>query len=263
MVGQTSIGDTIPVSNITLGLFEDSGWYTVNYGMSGDHTYGKNQGCDFASNYCLIRTSTTPTNHYPDYFCKDNGVNACLPDLSAVGSCSLSRFSSSLPTYDQYFADSKIGGNQIADFCPQWSPSSWNGGSFKRQCWNKAGYDQSSWKSQGDIMGETYGSNSRCVVGTIIGSGYVEQNFGGRCVQISCSSSSLTVMVGGAAVANCGASEKGQTKTINSGSYKGRIKCPDYGKVCFNMNCGAQGRWTGSTCRCNPGFAGVPCKERN
>ena len=47
--GVTNAGDTVPISNITLGLFADTGWYTVNYGVTGDLIMGKGRGCSFAS----------------------------------------------------------------------------------------------------------------------------------------------------------------------------------------------------------------------
>lgn len=41
------------ISNITLALFEDSGWYKVNYKMGQHILWGKNEGCDFIYSKCI------------------------------------------------------------------------------------------------------------------------------------------------------------------------------------------------------------------
>ena len=41
------------ISNITLALFEDSGWYKVNYKVSQEMFWGKNKGCEFLETKCI------------------------------------------------------------------------------------------------------------------------------------------------------------------------------------------------------------------
>jgi len=45
MMGETSSESY--VSDMTLALFEDSGWYIPNYDYSVEMQWGKNQGCSF------------------------------------------------------------------------------------------------------------------------------------------------------------------------------------------------------------------------
>jgi len=40
------------LSEFTLAVLEDSGWYVVNYSQADNITWGKNQGCDFFYNKC-------------------------------------------------------------------------------------------------------------------------------------------------------------------------------------------------------------------
>ena len=40
------------ISEFTLALLEDSGWYKANYYTGGLMRYGKNQGCYFIQNDC-------------------------------------------------------------------------------------------------------------------------------------------------------------------------------------------------------------------
>ena len=42
------------ISNITLALFEDSGWYKVNYYNGGHFRFGKNKGCEFFQKLSVI-----------------------------------------------------------------------------------------------------------------------------------------------------------------------------------------------------------------
>ena len=40
------------MSNITLALMEDTGWYRANYMMAETMTWGKELGCDFVMKSC-------------------------------------------------------------------------------------------------------------------------------------------------------------------------------------------------------------------
>ena len=41
-------------SNLTLNLFNSSGWYEVNFSMAENLEWGKNKGCEFVVNKCVI-----------------------------------------------------------------------------------------------------------------------------------------------------------------------------------------------------------------
>ncbi|XGW05986.1 hypothetical protein V3C99_016383 [Haemonchus contortus] len=57
------------LSRLTLALFEDSGWYKVDYDKAEDMEWGKNLGCAFATKSCLTWMKMNPTNPYP--FCTE------------------------------------------------------------------------------------------------------------------------------------------------------------------------------------------------
>lgn len=44
--------DNIVISKISLALFEDSGWYGVDYSYADELFWGKNQGCAFTDSTC-------------------------------------------------------------------------------------------------------------------------------------------------------------------------------------------------------------------
>ena len=43
----STVSSHMLISEITLALFEDSGWYMPDYSQAEDMWWGKNRGCDF------------------------------------------------------------------------------------------------------------------------------------------------------------------------------------------------------------------------
>ncbi|CAG2211771.1 unnamed protein product [Mytilus edulis] len=56
------------IDRITLAVFEDSGWYKVDYRSADVYVWGKNMGCVDRSEFCA---------KYEDYICKNNSVVGC------------------------------------------------------------------------------------------------------------------------------------------------------------------------------------------
>ena len=50
--------DEIVISEISLVLLEDTGWYNVNYYTGGLFRYGKGLGCDFLNKKCISNNKT-------------------------------------------------------------------------------------------------------------------------------------------------------------------------------------------------------------
>ena len=62
--------ELIFVDPVSLALFEDSGWYRVNYSMAEDYPWGRGKGCDFGKDF----------SKFDDATCKFDGVkveNGC------------------------------------------------------------------------------------------------------------------------------------------------------------------------------------------
>ena len=111
-------------SAITLGLFEDTGWYKPNYGAARHLAWGYKQGCNFIKQTCGIGWDNK-------YFCdrefKSNGgrQEGCSSfDFRGRGYCDAATYSGSItPSYYQYFSDAKIGGREsYMDYCPIYKP---------------------------------------------------------------------------------------------------------------------------------------------
>ena len=75
--------DDIAISEITLSLFEDSGWYKINFYTGGLFKFGKNQGCNMLNEKCI-------TNNIPiskkDY-CAKTSESLCVSNLTGRGFC--------------------------------------------------------------------------------------------------------------------------------------------------------------------------------
>ena len=108
------------ISEFTLALLEDTGFYKANYYTGGLMRYGKGKGCDFIKKKCV--NSQHEINPYFENEFYDSIFN---PNMDS--SCSSGRQSRTyyafwiydyLPSYFQYFENKNIGGFSPADYCP-------------------------------------------------------------------------------------------------------------------------------------------------
>ena len=108
------------ISEFTLALLEDTGYYKPNYYTGGLMRYGKGKGCDFVKKKCVIsgNINTTFENEFFDTFLSPYGIDS---------SCSSNRQSRTyqflgeyedIPSYYRYFENEKLGGDPAADYCP-------------------------------------------------------------------------------------------------------------------------------------------------
>ena len=103
------------ISDITLALFEDSGWYKVKYYTGGLFRYGKNQGCDFLNSYCV----NGDVSKYKNDFCITEQTTMCTPGRTHRAMCGLITYPEELEVYYRYFTNSRKGGYlSQADYCP-------------------------------------------------------------------------------------------------------------------------------------------------
>ena len=117
MLGDYMIGfdySEIYLSEITLGLFNDSGWYRVNDYTGGLFRHGKNQKCDFLKEKC-IKNEITP---FSNEFCIDKAFYRCGSSRLTRSFCYLVSYTSDVPSDYQYFSDTLKGGYSYSDYCP-------------------------------------------------------------------------------------------------------------------------------------------------
>lgn len=232
-------------SGLTLSLFEDSGWYVVNYAAADDFPFGKNQGCDFVQQKCNKRSSA--------YFCKVGGESGCTADMRFHGTCNLADFGGSVASQYQYFSSSATasGTQPHSDYCPYYEPIT------NKDCKNAA-MTSFFW------YGEQPGPSAKCFMGTYQISGSTTPlTMHGGCLQTTCDSLTnlikITLSGNPQTVVTC--PKDGGTVDVGiipNSKYKGTIICPPSsrfctGSPCDNQNCNGQGS-------CNPADGTCSCK---
>ena len=250
-MGAVIYQEEMVVSEFTLALLEDSGFYKANYYTGGLMRFGKNKGCDFIQNNCLNSNFITP---FPNEFFDSS--EAYTPSCSAGRQ---SRTYSILNTYS--YPDSKYPYNFInnnnfyysgaiytADYCFTHGQriDETDNGYFTGNCkygigtyGNNIFYINPSTKKYEkghpnsefpEELGEIYSDTSFCILSSLTPSGKYELYSSvahSMCYQIFCSSLSLTIKINNDSIV-C-PREGGNIKVEG---YDGYVHCPDYNLMC-------------------------------
>ena len=233
------------ISEFTLGLLEDSGWYKVNYYTGGLMRFGKNKGCEFLNKDCVGKQGISNFN-----------FEFCNIEQGGQPSCSSGRQSR---TYCESYQSNKLDaikiqnyrrfgtwfGRMNTDYCfvndidPEEEKNLYYVGNCKYGngkfgTHNNFGNEEWSNENFEDILGEKYGSNSFCVLSSIlpkeksnIFSSYIN-SARALCYPMFCSSKSLSIQIYDQYIV-C-PREGGKVEV--SGKYQGYVFCPDYNLIC-------------------------------
>ena len=206
------------ISEMTLGLFEDSGWYKVNHYSGGLFRYGKNRGCDFIDKKCIIEEKSNF-----DEFCTEPSEPMCYPGHLSKGLCYLVTNIPNIPERYQYWSDKTKGGFTPADYCPVAIHYR-----IKQQDYRFAGHCEYGYDENSTIYGETYGKSSICFTSTLLkdGShGIIAPK--PICHKVTCGSDYYTVTIDGNEV-KCDKDKK----TVTVPGYSGELQWVDIIRVC-------------------------------
>ena len=228
MLGDYMIGfdySEIYLSEITLGLFNDSGWYRVNDYTGGLFRHGKNQKCDFLEEKC-IKNETTP---FSNEFCIDKAFYRCGSSRLTRSFCYLVSYTSDVPSGYQYFSNTLKGGYSYSDYCP-----------ISMELLNSTMYLPGSCKYGSSLgyenIGEVVGDKSICVLSSLVGSNetsipmeMLKNRIRPMCYPITCNTNTKTVTVTVLQTNISCPTEGGQQKVDG---FDGVIYCPDYNSVC-------------------------------
>ena len=225
MLGDYMISTDYPeivISEISLGLLEDSGWYDVNYYTGGLFRYGKGLGCSFLNNTCVSNGETI----YGREFCVVPGEERCSASNIDRGFCYITTYSSQLPSYYQYFSDKRKGGFIPADYCPV----SISYASQNYYFYSRCDSNGKNMNNINPIFGEIYGNNSICVLSSLSPKNYsIISSKQSRCHEIQCDNITRTFTIDiGDVLLNC----SGVYEEVSVTGYSGSIICPDYNRVC-------------------------------
>ena len=226
MLGDYMISTDYPeivISDISLALFEDSGWYLVNYYTGGLFRFGKGQGCEFLDSKCA---SKGESNFELD-FCDVRDENKCTSNNLNRGFCYIKNYDN-LPGFYQYFGDSTTGGWKPVDYCPVTMTYPSDSYYFSGSCVN--GETDIEYPSS---LGFIISDDSICIQSSLINSNmnslskYAYER--AMCHKITCNSNDKKINIDiGEQIIEC--PTDGGYMEIDG--YNGTIKCPPYNRVC-------------------------------
>jgi leishmanolysin len=226
MLGDYMIGesyDEVVISEITLALMEDSGWYKANYFTGGLFRYGKNEGCGFVQSKCVNNGVTI----FPNEFSTIQGQAMCFAGHTGKGQSSLRTITSNVDPAYLYFSDKKVG-QELADFCPVVGSLSTKGIWYGNHC----NVGQTSYPAG---LFETIGPNSYCFISSLTTKNdtYSLSSYKNTsraiCHAITCDPATKTYTI---------TLEKSQAKCPKEGSvitvpgFDGSIICQHYNRIC-------------------------------
>ena len=243
------------ISEITLALLEDTGYYKPNYYTGGLMRYGKNKGCEFVFDKCVdTDTYTINSNFENEFFYDIYSVNYYDPSCS---SARLSRtynawweYEERIPWEYQYIPwEYYFGGYSAADYCPvamsnyAEETDAYYVGSCSLPETGEYGTNLGFLDSDGnitiytnkelaDITGEEMSQESFCFLSSLIKSDitdaeYYSSSIRPICYKITCSGKSLTIKINNDYIVCPRAGGK-----IKVEGYKGYFLCPDYNLMC-------------------------------
>ena len=219
MVSQVYLDATI--SDITLALFEDTGFYKVEYYTGGLFKFGKNKGCSFFSESCIENKKTK----FPDEFCENNNEPKCSQSKTSRGYC-----------YNMFYKEIKEKKFEFildifkaiyyapADYCPVSRDSILIDEKLAFNC----NFGKSDLHND---YGEIIGSNSFCFESSLLPySSLQKEKYQPICYEVECNNKKKQIIVKiGNLIINC--PTYGKT-IIDPPGFKGTIKCPKYYEIC-------------------------------
>ena len=229
MLGDYMIATDYPeivISDITLAVFEDSGFYKVNYYTGGLFRFGKGEGCNFFQKHCITDGGTLFANE----FCINSQEPFCTSGHLNKGNCYIVKYNSDLESQYQYFSDKRIGGYAPADYCPISFDNLYDKTNYYFATNCKVGKKNTIHSD----YGEKFGENSICVESSLVPT-YSGQSsiYRSICYEVYCDKENKNVIliIGNGRVV-CPI-EGGMINDPNG--FKGKVTCPDYNSVCTSQ----------------------------
>lgn len=226
MLGDYMIATDYPeivISDISLAVFEDSGFYKVNYYSGGLFRFGKGEGCDFFNKNCIVDQGTPFANE----FCVNSQEPFCTSGHISKGHCYMVKYNSNIESYYQYFSEANIGGYAPAAYCPISFDHLYDKSDYYFSTNCKLGKKSTIHSDYGEVIGD----NSICVESSLVPTSSSQINmFRSICYLAKCDKDNQKVILTiGSGTVDC--PKEGGTLNDPSG-YKGKVNCPDYNSVC-------------------------------
>ena len=235
------------ISEFTLALLEDSGWYQVNYFTGGLMRFGKNKGCNFINNNCTTEFKNEFCEYYiiPNYI--DYRSGSCSSGRQSRTYCMPNNYDYNYLSIPEYYRKYEIKGAIYADYClinePHENEERDNPivGSCRYPLENDNYGSRIDFKTnvRSDVSSElfeTISNQSFCVLISLIPN--ITNNLNNpndlldiihpMCYQMFCSDTTLTIKIKEQYIACPRQGGKVEIK----GEFKGYLYCPDYYLIC-------------------------------
>ena len=243
------------ISELTLAYLEDTGYYKVNYYTGGLMRFGKNKGCKFIEDKCIIDYNINPD--FENEFFNSTYYNNFDPGCTSGRLSRAYRYLSQLadiPEEYQYFPSNTTGGFAPSDYCPISNTITINTNIFSSSCSDlgdgkygkyiyypeerkEGNYIITEYKSYNssqlaNITGEKNSDHSFCYLSSLIKKTeekyeVYHKRYRAVCLETFCSSKSLTVKIHENYILCPRSGGK-----IEVDEYGGYLICPDYNLIC-------------------------------
>ena len=241
------------ISEFTLAVLEDSGYYKANYYTGGLMRYGKNKGCAFLTEKCIDKTTHKTNENFENEF-----YDTINKYKSIESTCSSGRQSrtykawwelediTGFPEYYQYFENKHAIGYEPADFCPVSLkyPKEEDLAFFSGHCSSIGAkeygsvlqYPDNNFDGRSSALlkktGESFTDHSFCFLSSLVKNTFQDAEFTSyvvraNCYEILCSPESLTIKIFDDYIVCPRAGGK-----ISVEGYYGYLLCPDYNLMC-------------------------------
>ena len=235
------------ISEFTLALLEDSGWYKANYYTGGLMRFGKNQGCTFIEKDCYSFKVDELGNEFFQFL--DSYQPSCSSGRQSRTYFTIRNSESFI--LSNYNRNTKFIGRKSADYC--WvndlSENEEEKMLYVGNCQRGGGYYGEEVYFKGrtvhpsssfpEELGEIYSKNSFCALSSVYPIGKNEEeknnNYGiydniihSLCYPMFCTNSSLTIQIYDHFIV-C---PREGGKVAVEGDYTGYLFCPDYNLIC-------------------------------
>ena len=253
LMGGSIYSEEQVISEFTLALLEDLGYYKATYYTGGLMQFGKNKGCEFLYSRCVINGKVNQ-KFKNEFFEKsvDDHISfdpACTSGRQSRAYHHFSLYFYPIPEEYQYYNTTNIGGRKFTNYCPVSIEGIYEflyfyyAGHCSELGSENYGYhtpiynpnENITYNRSGDIAEyseENFSENSFCVLSSLINNKYESQKYLSNitraiCHKMHCSDRSSTIQINNNYIV-C-PREGGKIKAIN---YEGYLLCPDYYLIC-------------------------------
>ncbi|GET86476.1 GP63, leishmanolysin [Leishmania tarentolae] len=207
---------------LTMAVFQDLGFYQVDFSRAEAMSWGKDAGCAFLSEKCMEKGVTK----WPSMFCSgaEEGLR-CPSNRMGLGYCPVTN-EKGLPEYFQYFADPSLSGiSSFMDYCPimvHYADGSCAQDASKAKPWMKTF--------------NVFSKTARCLDGDFrTANGSQSASYRALCADVKCDTlrRTYTIQVNGGTYVKCVPGTQRELINLSTSFQKGGyITCPPYEEVC-------------------------------